>query len=303
MVQILEKIEGGDGELVDLELLESIVGAHPRQVALRARRLRRLPGLELHRARGATSSSPTSSRAAARTTASRRSRGSSPVRATAPVPHTSQEPAGGDRVSTSGNAARARHDHGRRRRGPGAEGHRPRRGGARAGIEIPVFCYEPRLGPPVGACRMCLCEVAPGPPKPQAACTLTAADGMVVKTRRHLADGRRGAERDARVHPRQPPARLPGLRQGRRVPAAGPDLPLRPRQHAHDVPEADVREADPDLADDRARPRALHPLLPLHPLLRGGRRGRPARRAATAARARSSRRSRTSPTARRSPAT
>ncbi len=51
-----------------------------------------------------------------------------------------------------------------------------------AGIEIPVFCYEPRLGPPVGACRMCLCEVAPGPPKPQAACTLTVADGMEVKT-------------------------------------------------------------------------------------------------------------------------
>jgi NADH dehydrogenase/NADH:ubiquinone oxidoreductase subunit G len=53
-----------------------------------------------------------------------------------------------------------------------------------AGIEIPVFCYEPRLGPPVGACRMCLCEVAPGPPKPQAACILTAADGMIVKTAR-----------------------------------------------------------------------------------------------------------------------
>ncbi|HVD09925.1 MAG TPA: 2Fe-2S iron-sulfur cluster-binding protein, partial [Gaiellaceae bacterium] len=33
-----------------------------------------------------------------------------------------------------------------------------------AGIEIPVFCYEPRLGPPVGACRMCLCEVE-GMPK------------------------------------------------------------------------------------------------------------------------------------------
>jgi NADH-quinone oxidoreductase subunit G len=25
-----------------------------------------------------------------------------------------------------------------------------------AGIEIPVFCYEPRLGAPIGACRMCL---------------------------------------------------------------------------------------------------------------------------------------------------
>jgi NADH-quinone oxidoreductase subunit G len=51
-----------------------------------------------------------------------------------------------------------------------------------AGIEIPVFCYEPRLGPPVGACRMCLCEVQPGPPKPQAACTLTVAEGMTVRT-------------------------------------------------------------------------------------------------------------------------
>jgi NADH-quinone oxidoreductase subunit G len=52
-----------------------------------------------------------------------------------------------------------------------------------AGIEIPVFCYEPRLGPPVGACRMCLVEID-GMPKLQAACTLTAQDGMVVKTAR-----------------------------------------------------------------------------------------------------------------------
>ena len=49
------------------------------------------------------------------------------------------------------------------------------------GIEIPVFCYEPRLGPPVGACRMCLCEVE-GMPKLQAACTLTAQDGMALRT-------------------------------------------------------------------------------------------------------------------------
>ena len=52
---------------------------------------------------------------------------------------------------------------------------------AAAGIEIPVFCYEPRLGPPVGACRMCLVEVE-GLPKLQAGCGLTAQDGMVVKT-------------------------------------------------------------------------------------------------------------------------
>ena len=52
---------------------------------------------------------------------------------------------------------------------------------AAAGIEIPVFCYEPRLGPPVGACRMCLCEVE-GMPKLQAACTLTAQDGLALRT-------------------------------------------------------------------------------------------------------------------------
>src|SRR3989441_1049522 len=51
-----------------------------------------------------------------------------------------------------------------------------------AGIEIPVFCYERRPGPAVGACGMCLCQIEPGPPKPQAACTLTAQDGMVVRT-------------------------------------------------------------------------------------------------------------------------
>jgi NADH-quinone oxidoreductase subunit G len=52
-----------------------------------------------------------------------------------------------------------------------------------AGIEIPVFCYEPRLGAPIGACRMCLVEVE-GMPKLQTGCTLTAQDGMVVKTAR-----------------------------------------------------------------------------------------------------------------------
>ncbi|HEY7017874.1 MAG TPA: 2Fe-2S iron-sulfur cluster-binding protein, partial [Gaiellaceae bacterium] len=50
-----------------------------------------------------------------------------------------------------------------------------------AGIEIPVFCYEPRLGAPIGACRMCLVEVE-GMPKLQAGCTMTATDGLKVHT-------------------------------------------------------------------------------------------------------------------------
>ena len=37
---------------------------------------------------------------------------------------------------------------------------------AAAGIEIPVFCYEPRLGDPVGACRMCLVELEGGAEAP-----------------------------------------------------------------------------------------------------------------------------------------
>jgi NADH-quinone oxidoreductase subunit G len=53
--------------------------------------------------------------------------------------------------------------------------------GLAAGIEIPVFCYEPRLGPAIGACRMCLVEVE-GTPKLQTGCTLTAQDEMVVRT-------------------------------------------------------------------------------------------------------------------------
>ncbi len=52
---------------------------------------------------------------------------------------------------------------------------------ATAGVEIPVFCYEPRLGPPVGACRMCLVEIE-GMPKLQAGCTLSAQEGMIVRT-------------------------------------------------------------------------------------------------------------------------
>jgi NADH-quinone oxidoreductase subunit G len=48
-------------------------------------------------------------------------------------------------------------------------------------VEIPVFCYEPKLGNPVGACRMCLVEIE-GMPKLQTACSTPVRDGMVVYT-------------------------------------------------------------------------------------------------------------------------
>ncbi len=63
------------------------------------------------------------------------------------------------------------------------------------GVQIPRFCDHPLLEP-VGACRQCLVEVAmpdrdgnvktmmgpPGRVKPQASCTLSVAEGMVVST-------------------------------------------------------------------------------------------------------------------------
>jgi len=59
----------------------------------------------------------------------------------------------------------------------------------RLGLEIPIFCYHPRMKP-VGMCRMCLVEVGfkqpdgtvRKMPKPQAACTLPASEGMVIYT-------------------------------------------------------------------------------------------------------------------------
>jgi NADH-quinone oxidoreductase subunit G len=50
-----------------------------------------------------------------------------------------------------------------------------------AGEEIPKFCYHERLSI-AGNCRMCLVEVKPGPPKPQASCALPAGDNMEIFT-------------------------------------------------------------------------------------------------------------------------
>jgi NADH-quinone oxidoreductase subunit G len=57
------------------------------------------------------------------------------------------------------------------------------------GLEIPIFCYHPRLKP-VGMCRMCIVEVGMiqpdgtvrKMPKPQAACSLPASEGLAIYT-------------------------------------------------------------------------------------------------------------------------
>ena len=54
------------------------------------------------------------------------------------------------------------------------------------GIEIPVFCYHHKMDP-VGACRMCVVEITPGPPRAQTACTSPVAPGMNVLTNSAMA--------------------------------------------------------------------------------------------------------------------
>ena len=170
------------------------------------------------------------------------------------------------------------HGHDRRPRGRGREGHGPRRDGGRRrdrdpGLLLRAAARAARRRLPHVPRRDRGAAEAPGRLHADRAGGNGRAHGRDVRAR-----GGRPAG-NARVHPRQPPARLPGLRQGRRVPAAGPDLPLRAGIDADDLPEDDVRQADPGVAADRARPRALHPLLPVHAVLERRRRGRPADRA------------------------
>jgi NADH-quinone oxidoreductase subunit G len=112
------------------------------------------------------------------------------------------------------------------------------------GVDVPRFCYHPKLSA-VGMCRMCLGEVGMPKmnpdktpalnedgtpaiammPKPQTLCTTQAAEGMVVLSETpSIIKAREGV---LEFFPRQSPARLPGLRQGRRVHVARPEHGLR----------------------------------------------------------------------------
>jgi NADH-quinone oxidoreductase subunit G len=59
-------------------------------------------------------------------------------------------------------------------------------------IEIPYFCFERKLGNPVGACRMCLVEIE-GIPKLQTSCSTPVKDGMVVHTQTQRVRGAQNA--------------------------------------------------------------------------------------------------------------
>ena len=93
----------------------------------------------------------------------------------------------------------------------------------KAGTYIPHFCYHKKLSIAAN-CRMCLVEVEKAP-KPMPACATPVTQGMIVRTKSDKAiKAQKGGDG---VPADQPSARLPDLRPGRRMPAAGPRGRLR----------------------------------------------------------------------------
>ena len=161
------------------------------------------------------------------------------------------------------------------------------------GISIPYYCYHPGIGVD-GSCRVCIVKVEKMP-KLQTSCSTVCTDGMVVET--SSPEVVAGAGQRVRVPADQPPARLPRLRQGRRVPAAGLLVHVRAGGQPDGVPAPHVRRRGRQggrrlRADADAEPQPLHHVHAVRPVHEG--RSTATRRsassiAATAARSRPSR--------------
>ena len=133
-----------------------------------------------------------------------------------------------------------------------------------ADIYIPRFCYHDKLTVAAN-CRMCLVEVEKAP-KPLPACATPVTEGMKVFTQ--VAEGRGRAARDHGIPADQSSARLPDLRSGRGVRAAGSGDGLRPRHLALQRAQARGQGQEPRSAGlDRHDP--LHPLHALRALRPG----------------------------------
>ena len=170
----------------------------------------------------------------------------------------------------------------------------------RGDVEVPFFCYEPKLGKPVGACRMCLVEIE-GIPKLQTSCSTPVKDGMVVYTQTDRVKHAQNAVVEFLLvnHPLD----CPVCDKGGECPLQDISYGWGPGRSRFIERQAQLPEADRAVAAGRDRPRALHPLLPLRAVLAGGRRGLPARLPRARATTPSSAPSTAAPTWRRSPAT
>ena len=271
LVQILRAVEDGTATESDFDLLARRLRPDHRQVPVRARRLGRDAGRELRdEVPRRVPRAPRARRLPLRR-ATRRSTGI--VRAGRPA-RAHAVPQEVPRMSTpSSSASRSTSATSTSRRGRASS--RPRSPPA---SRSPSSVTSRGSATPIGACRMCLVEIE-GMPKLQAGCTLTAQDGMVVKTARTSAKAAEGQNATLEFILVNHPLDCPVCDKGGECPLQDLTFRYGPGNTRMSFEKLDLREADPDLADDLARPRALHPLLPLHALQRGRERGRPARRA------------------------
>ena len=259
-VKMLERVDRGEATPMDIEIIAQVQDEHHRQLPVRARRLDgdadRLDDREVpRRVRAAHRAAPAGARAQQDYALSAQELGAA-RRPALPRPE--------QRMVTF-------EIDGREVTAP--EGVMLVDGAKHGDVEIPVFCYEPKIGPPVGACRMCLVEIE-GIPKLQTACSTPVKDGMVVIT----TSDRVKAAQEAVVefllinHPLD----CPVCDKGGECPlqdisfgwGAGRSRMIEPKRHFKKPIELSPA--------DRDRPRALHPLLPLRALLAGGGRGLPA---------------------------
>ncbi len=152
------------------------------------------------------------------------------------------------------------------------------------GIDIPVFCYHPKMEP-VGMCRQCLVEVgrpvidrATGQPvlengmpkiafgpKLETACTTPVSEGMLVLSQSEKA---RTAQKEIlefllTSHPLD----CPVCDKGGECPLQNLTLAYGPSESRFIFRrETSRRETRPPGRQDLPGPRALHPVRPLHPL-------------------------------------
>ena len=145
------------------------------------------------------------------------------------------------------------------------------------GFDLPFFCWHPADGldrrlPAVRRAPLLDRPRRRGEERDRHGLHDRGAGGHAHRHRRR--GGGQVPRADDRAHDDEPPARLPGVRRGRRVPPAGHDGDDRARLPALPRPEADLPQPGPRaLRHPRAQP--LHHLLPLHaPLQRLRRRPR-----------------------------
>jgi NADH-quinone oxidoreductase subunit G len=152
-----------------------------------------------------------------------------------------------------------------------------------AGIDIPVFCYHPKMEP-VGMCRMCLVEI--GRPvrdrnTGRAARRGLGADPVRPQARDRLHHARlRGHGRGGLFRERSKPAPedileflltshpldCPICDKGGECPLQNLTMALGPGRAASSTMKSSTSPSTSPGRADHAGPRALHPMRPLHPL-------------------------------------